>query len=285
MNLLCFTLIGVLALSGTSQAQETQVLAQNAQIKVELTRFSEACSDLMAREAPKAPSTPSTCVEMAITNNSPPSITAWIAIVRTGHYPGSSGFIATGVRSIDHVLDETVNSQEIRHRDTHRTILGNPDVVEFKVAVFDDGSFFGDPAWADRIVENRRQVYQDIAVALQKLRSARELATSDQLVREFKDLAQKEQEAEREKRQTLPLDESLPLPRPAIFMTLAANLGSGTRLSDKAIDSAMSGLFAIAHRLQFSQPPISSHVIALGEPLEDASAPRVGRAEAAETKQ
>jgi len=67
-------------------------------------------------------------------------------------------------------------------------------------------------------------------------------------------------------------------------MTLAANLGSGTTLSDKTIDSAMSGLFAIAHRLQFSQPPISSHVVALGEPLEDASAPRVGRAGAAETK-
>src|SRR6516225_9385688 len=76
MKVLCFTLIGVLALSGSSHAQETQVLAQNAQIKVELTRFPENCSDLMAREVPKAPSTPSTCVEMAITNNSPPSITA-----------------------------------------------------------------------------------------------------------------------------------------------------------------------------------------------------------------
>ena len=202
MNFLRFTLIGVLVLSSSSQAQETQVLAQNAQIKVELTRFSEDCFDLMARDAPKAPSAPSTCVEMAITNNASPSITAWIAVVRKGHYPGNSGFIATGIQSIDQVLDETVNSQEIRHRDTHRTMLGNPDVVEFKVAIFEDGSFFGDPAWADRIVENRRQVYQDIAVALQKLRSARELSTSDQLVREFKDLAQKEKEAEHEKRRT-----------------------------------------------------------------------------------
>jgi len=221
---------------------------------------------------------------MAITNNSPRSITAWIAIVRQGHYPGNSGFIATGIRSIHHVLDETVNSQEIRHRDTHRTMLGHPDVIEFKVAIFEDGSFFGDPAWADRIVENRRQVYQDIAVALQKLRSARELATPDQPVREFKDLAQKKEETENEKRRTLPLDDSLRLPRPEIFMTVAANLESA-RPPATRIDSVMSGLFTIAHRLQFSQPPISSHVIALGEPLEDASAPRVGRAGAAETKQ
>jgi hypothetical protein len=285
MKFLCFTLIGVFGLSGSLQAQETQLLAQNAQIKVELIRFSESCSDLMARDAPKAPSAPSTCVEMAITNNSPPSITAWIAIVRQGHYPGSSGFIATGIRSIDHVLDETVNSQEIRHRDTHRTMLGHPDVVEFKVAIFEDGSFFGDPAWADRIVENRRQVYQDIAVALQKLRSARELATSDQLLRELKDLAQKKEELEHEKRRTVPLDDSLRLPRPEIFMTVAANLESGARPPATTIDSIMSGLFAIAHRLQFSQPPISSHVVPLGEPLEDASAPRVGRAGAPETEQ
>jgi hypothetical protein len=186
---------------------------------------------------------------------------------------------------IDHILDETVNSQEIRHRDTHRTILGNPDVVEFEAAtIFEDSSFFGDPAWADRIVENRRQVYQDIAVALQKLRSARELATSDRVVRELKDLAQRKEEAEHEKRRTLPLDDSLRLPRPEIFVTVAANLESGARPPATTIDSIMSGLFAIANRIQFSQPPINSHVVPLGEPLEDASAPRVGRAGAPETK-
>jgi hypothetical protein len=237
---------------------------------------------LMARKAASAPSAPSTCMEMAITNNSAPSITAWIAIVQQGHYPGRSDFIATGIRSIDHILDETVNSQEIRHRDTHRTMLGNPDVVEFKVAIFEDGSFFGDPAWADRVVENRRRVYQDIAVALQKLRAARELATSDQLVRELKDLAQKKEEAEHERRR-LPLPDSLPLPRPEIFMTVATSLENGTRPPERTIDSVMSSLFAIAHHLQFSQPPISSHVVPLGEPLEDARAPRVGRAGVSET--
>jgi hypothetical protein len=278
MNFVCFTLLGVLALSGGSLAQETQVLAQNAQIKVELSRYSESCSELMATEAPKAPSAPSTCVEMAITNNSPPSITAWIAIVRTGHRPGSSGFVATGIQSIDHILDETANSQEILHRDTHRTILGNPDDVEFKVAIFEDGSFFGDPAWADRIVDNRRRVYQDVVIALQKLRSARELATSDELVREFKDLAQKEEEAEREKRRTLPLPDSLLLPRLGILSTVAASLERDPGPPDKKIDSVMSFLFSIANRLQFSRPPISCHVVPLGEPLEDASAPRVGRA-------
>jgi hypothetical protein len=59
----------------------------------------------------------------------------------------------------------------------------------------------------------------------------------------------------------------------------------GSRPPATTIDSIMSGLFAVAHPIQFSQPPISSHVVPLGEPLEDASAPRVGPCRTPEKQQ
>lgn len=282
MKFLGLTLIGVITLNGTSRAQQTEVVAQNEKIKVELTRFSKSCDDLMTGSPNESPAG-SICVEMAITNNSPRAITAWIAITKTDHLEGSRHAIATGIIANDHVLDTTVNSPEILPRDTHRPIMGNPDTVEFKAAIFEDGSVFGDSAWADRIVENRRQVYQDAALALQKLRLAQQTTTSaDQLIQEFEDLDRKEKEAEAERGRTLSGPARLRLPRPGIFGTVSINLErmdahEGSVLPpNHEIEFLKTMLFEIAYRIMHSQPPITSHPTPLGEPLEDLAPPPVG---------
>jgi hypothetical protein len=63
------------------------------------------------------------------------------------------------------------------------------EVEELKAAVFSDGTTWGDSEWVQRILECRRAYYNDLGVAIQKIRQALEADTPiEQLRKEFEQL-------------------------------------------------------------------------------------------------
>src|SRR6266568_4465127 len=156
MKPLIFTLGGVLTLAAPLRAQQTQVLAENDQIRIELTKYSEPCAVLLLGNGnPNPQDVNLTCLELAITNKSRAPITAWVATTQTDRPGAPRNPAAMGIRSSDSVLQhDNPNAPEILRRDTHRVLMGNPTRVDFKAAVFSDGSVFGDPEWVKRIVQN-----------------------------------------------------------------------------------------------------------------------------------
>ena len=272
-------LLGALILTGVVRAQETQVLTQNDQIKIEVTKFREACSNLVTgKEHPNALSANMTCTELTITNNSRMSITAWVATRMTESPRPTRQAVEAGIRAEDAVLfgGDSRNNREILPRDTHRVIMENPTRVDFRAAIFEDGSVFGEPEWVQRLVQNRRQVYQDVAEALQKLRAAQQEGTPrDQIIQEFQE---RNERAKEEQAGLHPLagPERLRLPKLGIFEMVAMNLrggqtpGSGGLVDDlNRLDSMLLG---VANRLLVAKPPISDHPTGVGEPLDSAGA-------------
>ncbi len=275
MKPLTFMLGGVLILAAALRAQQTQVLAENDQTKIELTKYSEPCAVLLTGKRDSNPQDINpTCTELAITNKSRAPITAWVATTETD-WPGAAhNPAAMGIRSSDSVPHDNPNDPQILPRDTHRVIMGNTTRVDFKAAVFSDGSVFGDADWVRRIVQNRRQIYQDTAIALQKLRAAQKAGTSrEQLVRDFRELEQQEREQETRSHRALTGPASLMLARLGIYGTVVANLehgqaGSNVDTLSQAIDRLESMLLGIGHQVLVSRPPISDHLVPLGEPLD-----------------
>jgi hypothetical protein len=273
---------GVLILVAPLWAQQTQVLAENDQIKVEVTKYLEPCAALFTGKGNSTPQDVNpTCTELAITNKSREPITAWVAVTETDVPGARHNPTAMGVRSSDSVAvaEDNRNNPQILARDTHRVGIGNPTRVDFKAAVFSDGSVFGDPEWVKRIIENRRQVYQATAIALQKLRAAQEAGTKrEQLVREFRDLERRERGQETQSRGALAGPARLILSRLGVYGTVAANLERGQTESNADtlshdIDRLESMMLDIGNRLLVSRPPISDHPVPLGEPLDSPPSP------------
>jgi hypothetical protein len=275
MKPLTFMLGSVLILAAGLWAQQTQVLVENNQIKIELTKYLEPCAVVVGgKGSSNSQDANLTCTELAITNKSRTPITAWVATTETDvpgapHHPP-----AMGIRSSDSVPRDNPNDSQILPRDTHRVILGNKTRVDFKAAVFSDGSVFGDPEWVKRIIQNRRQIYQATAIALRKLRAAKEAGTPrEQLVREFRELERQEREQDIRSRRALTGPPSLPLSRLGVYGTVAANLersqaeGNADTLS-RDIDHLESMMLEIGNQLLVSRPPISDHPVPLGEPLD-----------------
>jgi len=277
MRLLTFMLGGTLILTAALRAQQTQVLVENDQIKIELAKYSEPCAVLSTGKKDSNPqdANPS-CTELAITNKSREPITAWVAITETDVPGARHNPKAMGVRSSDSVAlaEDNRNNPQILPRDTHRVIIGNPTRVDFKAAVFSDGSVFGDPEWVGRIVQNRRQMYQDTAIALQKLRAVHEAGASrEQLVREFRELEQREREQEIQSHQALAGPARLMLPKLGVYGAVVANLERAQAESNadtlgQDIDRSESMMLNLGNRLLVSKPPISDHPVPLGEPLD-----------------
>jgi hypothetical protein len=274
-------LLGALILTGVVRAQEAQVLAQNDQIKIEVTQFREACSDLVtSKEHPNPLSANMTCTELAITNNSRMPITAWVATRMTESPRPTRRAVETGIRAEDAVLfgGDSRNNREILPRDTHRVLMGNPTRVDFRAAIFEDGSVFGEPEWVQRLVQNRRQVYQDAAEALQKLRAAQqEGMPREQIIQEFQERERDERAKEEQSRlHTLAGPERLRLPKLGIFEMVAMNLRGGQTPGSEGLVGDLnrldSMLLGIANRLLVAKPPISDHPTGVGEPLDSAGA-------------
>jgi hypothetical protein len=270
----------VLIVSPALWAQQTQVLAENDQIKIELTKYLEPCTALFTGKGNSNPQDANlTCTELAITNKSRTPITAWVATTETDLPGARHNPMGIGIRSSDSVPRDNPNDPQIVPRDTHRVILGNKTRVDFRAAVFSDGSVFGDPDWVKRIIQNRRQVCQATATALQKLRAARETGTArEQLVREFRELERQEQEQEIRSRRAVAGPVRLMLSRLGVYGTVAANLersqaeSNAHTLSDD-IDRLQSMMLDIGNRLLVSRPPISDHPVPLGEPLDSPPSP------------
>jgi hypothetical protein len=260
---------------GVVRAQETQVLLQNEQIKVEVTKYSESCALLRTGKGnPSTTSAEATCTEMAITNNSNAPITAWLATSERGG-PGAPGRITgMSIRTGDSVIfaEDRANNAEILPRDTHRVTMETPARVDFKAAVFQDGSVFGATEWVDRIVQNRRLVYRDVAEALKRLRLAQQAGTPrEQVISDFQELERNEKAQEQASLRTLPRQERLILPRLGVYGTVAGNLASSQ--TDAAafsndLSRVESMLLTIGSRLLVSHPRLSDHPVPLGEPLE-----------------
>lgn len=221
-----------------------------------------------------------TCTELAITNNSRMPITAWVATRLNESRQPMPQAGDTGIRAEDAVLfgGDLRNNREILPRDTHRVILGNPAQVHFRAAIFADGSAFGEPEWVQRLVQNRRQVYQDVAEALQKLRAARQAGTPrEQIVQEFEELAHNESaKDEQDAVRSLAAAGHLRLPKLLIFEMVAMNLRGGQTPGSRVLADDLNRqdamLLGIAQRLLVAKPPISDHPPGVGEPFDSANA-------------
>ncbi len=199
---------GISWFEGGGQPQSaSQVLVENDQIKIELTKYPDRCVVLSTgHDNPNPQDMSSTCTELAITDKWTVPITAWVAITETDLPAERPNHTAMGLRSSDSIIfpEDNLKNPQILARDTHRVIMGTPTRVEFKAAVFSDGSVFGDPEWFKRIIQNRRQIYQDTVAALQKLRAAQKAGTPrEQLVQEFRELERQETEQETQSRRAV----------------------------------------------------------------------------------
>jgi hypothetical protein len=271
VQLVAFTFLGVLVMAGVCLAQQTEVLVDNEQIKVEATTYPEICST--GQEASDSGSTNPTCIELAITNNSRVPITSWVATTEREAPGPSRKVVGRGIHAEDSVLIsvlllENPNYFEILSLDTHRVQMGNPTRVDFKAAIFEDGTVFGEPEWVNRIVQNRRQVYQDVAEALQKLRAAKQAGTPrGQVIQEFHELESKERAEELERLRSLPASERVRLPRLGIFGMVAMNLAPKQTTESGALNEDLnrqeSMLLGLAQRLLVSRPPITDHPVPL----------------------
>lgn len=262
-------------LAATLAAQQTQVLAENDQIKIELTKYSESCAALSTGRKNSNPQDINpTCTEIVITNKARAPITAWVATTETDRPGAPRNPVAIGIRSSDSVPRDSPNDPEILPRDTHRVLMGNKTRVDFKAAVFSDGSVFGDPEWVKRIVQNRRQIYQDTAIALQKLRAAQKAEIPrEHLIQEFRELDRQEREREVQSRRALAAPDRLMPSSFGVFGTVVANLeqeqaGSDADLLKRNLDRLESMMLEIGQRVLVSRPPITDRLVPLGQPLD-----------------
>lgn len=261
--------------AGQSQSA-SQVLVENDQIKIELTKYAERCAVLTTgHDNPHPQDMSSTCTELAITNKWRVPITAWAATTETELPVARPNHTVTGLRSSDSIASSAndVNNVQILARDTHRVIIGNPTRVDFRAAVFSDASVFGDPEWVRRIIQNRRQIYQDTVTAVQKLRAAQKAGTPrEQLAQEFRELDRQEREQEIQSRRAVAGPARL-MPLLSVYGSAAANLsrpetaGPGNSVS-RDIESLESWMLSLGARLLVSRPPISDHSVLVGEPLD-----------------
>ena len=277
MKFLTFLLGGALLLAAPLRAQQTQVLAENDEIKIELTKYPEPCAVLSTGKQNFNPqNTNSTCTELAITNNSREPITVWIATTETDVPGARHNPTAMGVRSSGSVAlsEDSRNNPQILQRDTHPVLMGNPTRVDFMAAVFSDRSVFGYPEWVKRIIQSRRRIYQDTAIALQELHMAQKAGTPrEQLVQEFRELDRQEREKETESRPSLARPARLMLSRFGVYATVAANIERAQAESkadtlSRNIGRPESMMLDIGNRLLVSRPPISDHPVPVGEPLD-----------------
>ena len=140
--------IGLFAavLSAAGQPQSaSRVLLENDQIKIELTKYPERCVTLSTGNKNSDPhDMSSTCTELAITNKWRVPITAWAATAETDLPEARPDHTAMSLRSSDTVAScgDNLKNPQILARDTHRVIMGTPTRVDFKAAVFSDGSVF-----------------------------------------------------------------------------------------------------------------------------------------------
>jgi hypothetical protein len=284
MKAFTFALGGVLILAAPLGGQQTQVLVENDQIKIEVTKYSEPCAVLSAdKENSNPQDTNSSCTELAVINKSREPITAWAATTETDVPGARHNPSVISMRSSDCVLRDSVRrgytDPQILPHGTHRVALSNPTRVVFRAAVFSDGSVLGDPEWVKRIVQDRRQIYQETAIALQKLRAAKEAGTTrEELVREFRELERQEIKQEMQSRRHPAVLADLMLPRLDVYGDVAGNLERGQAqtyagsLSDD-IDNQESMLLDMGNQLLVSKPPISDHAVPLGEPLDSPPPP------------
>lgn len=134
-------------------------------------------------------------VQLAITNSSAVPVTAF-AIYIEWTPPG--GPEAHSVRIVDSVINYP-RDRKIMPGDTQRFVFGPvtrmgsstpaPPRVTFEAAIFANGSTFGDPGWARRIIQDRKAVYANQGRAIRELLSARNSGeTRQELISRFQSL-------------------------------------------------------------------------------------------------
>jgi len=250
--------------AGATHANSKEMLVQDPRISVELARYEVSCTNLASgKPGPGTAESGEHCFELAITNNAGESITAW-AVTLERDSANQRAPARRNVRSEDSIL--IPRQQEIRPRDTRRVQLGNPDRVEFKAAIFTDGTSAGDPEFVRRMVENRGLVYDRTVVAIQRLRAANAAGTPvSQLTREFRELARQESTP------AAPPGEIV-LPTLVVFGSVSFNLERIAAAKDDAereqtaIRALLSQYLDNANRIAASKPPIADHPLRGGEP-------------------
>lgn len=252
-------------------AAASKVLFKDDRILVKLTRYAQSCGELLTGKAvPNIPERSLFCYEMAITDTGHTPLTAWAATIQR-YTPDGSRLLAPIFRGSDAILQPAGRPLFIvQPRDTHRVRLGNPDIVEFKAALFSDGSSSGDPRWADYLVQNRKRVYQDIVTSFQKLSSNRREGTSQAvLVQEFQDLEQKEEVELRRNPSRLMAGMS-------IFGSIARGLqesppsGSDSRSFSAMLKAEWDFLDGVSGRLLNSKPAFGADQTALEKAMRGA---------------
>lgn len=294
MKVFRYLVLGTLFFGAAIRAQETHVLLQNQQIKVEVTKVRESCAVFLSAKAESPPASPdATCTEMAITNNSNVAITAWVATAESGSSAGKTKGSRIDVflddcvndpicmeherggesQSYHIVLDDRLNDAAILPHGTHHVALGNWGEVQFRAAVFQNGSVCGAPQWVDRIVQNRRRVYQDIGETLKTLREARQAGTSRKQIIDSLQKLQRREDALLRGNHGISASRERLWPRFAVYWTIAQSLlprqTDACSLGDD-LNYTESMLLGLGNRLLASQPPLSDHSAPLGEAPERA---------------
>jgi hypothetical protein len=250
-------LAGFLILTASLCAQETQTLVENDRLKGELITGLERCTSASGIGLGVSP-----CTELAITNKSGAAITAWVALV-------GSNRILGGVVSGESLPGAP--SQLISPGATYREAVPGATQGELKAAVFADGSVFGEPTWIERIVQNRREFYQDTIIALQKLTEAKGAGTPrEQLQQEFRNLQQQETKHE--------IASPRPLPKQRLFNLVDNLLERRPEAADEDtlpqdIHRLESMILDYGKQLLDSKPPITDHPVQPGEPLDSPPSP------------
>jgi hypothetical protein len=269
---------GVLALAAPLCAQETHTIFENEQIKVGLTTGLERCTAGGALPAPRVGDPNPTCSELAVTNKSAVPITAWAVRTEKGYLPWGDGLAYLPSQWVP----RGGTYRTIPPGTTHREAVADSTDADLKAAIFEDGSVFGEPQWLQRIVQNRRQTYNDTVIAVHKLRDAKEGGMRrEELAREFRELQR--EESKREFGTAPPLHSTVPLPilpSFSLFNTIVEELEErknvdATVLEEKSeevtpqeIDRLVSMVFTLGKLLLESKPPITGHPVEPGEPLD-----------------
>lgn len=134
--------------------------------------------------------------ELAVTNNSEgPMVTAFV-ILRQSFRPGRNQPIARGLDFRDvlftpeqHNFADAIMPLETRRFRSGALSQEIRNEIELKAAVFSDGTTWGDPEWVQRILKCRHYLYDDLGLAIEKIKAALDAGAPIELLRqEFEQL-------------------------------------------------------------------------------------------------
>lgn len=199
--------------------------------------------------------------QLAVTNNSETMMVMAYVIIHQSFKPGRDRPIAYGGDFKDVLFhsDQHNFQDAIRPLETRRIRYGakSPEIqnqIDLKAAVFSDGTTWGDPEWVQRILKCRRYFYDDLGLAIEKIKAALDAgAPIEPLRQEFEQL--------RDSAHPGPDFEHFEEARAAgtVFGTVAANLSqvsTNAQDQDQSLATLLPMLMTWQERIANAKPSI-----------------------------